>query len=65
MKKLKLTGVDVKNIELKGAGHSTLGKSLEYKKMMTNLLDHKENGYITTLEYIKSLEELPINILKK
>ena len=62
MEKLKLTGVEVKNIELKGAGHSTLEKSLEYREMMTALLDFKENGYITTPEYIESLEEIPTNI---
>lgn len=56
MNKLKLTGIDVKNIELKGAGHSNLRESLEYKKMMTALLDPKEDGYITTPEYIKSLK---------
>ena len=64
MEKLTLSGVDVKNIELKGAGHSTLGKSLEYRTMMTTLLDPKDDGYITTPEYIKSLEKLPPNIVE-
>jgi len=63
MEKLTLTGVDVKNIELKGAGHSSLEKSLEYKKMIAALLDPKVNGYITTSEYLKSLENLPGNIV--